>query len=278
MNRAPIGIFDSGVGGMSVWKEIDMRLPHESLIYYADSANCPYGEKSREEVIALSLQSAAFLADKGSKLIVIACNTATSTAIDCLRDRFNLPFVGIVPAVKPAAINSRTGVIGILATRGTLQSVKFDKARKEYARYAEIIAVEAGDLVEIVERGRRGTREAEDALRRHIEPMLKRNIDRLVLGCTHFPFLIDDIKKIVGNSVILDNPAPAIAQRTDSVLREKKLAAPSDNRKYTEFHSSGDINALKSFVRTVLPEMDTASRDNSTAQKYSDTEYSPDER
>jgi glutamate racemase len=238
---------------MSVWKEIDMRLPHESLIYYADSANCPYGEKSREEVIELSLQAAAFLVGKGSKMIVIACNTATSTAIDCLRDRFDIPFVGIVPAVKPAAINSKTGAIGILATRGTLQSVKFDKARREYAGYVEIIAVEAGDLVEIVERGRRGTREAEEALRRHIEPMLKRNIDRLVLGCTHFPFLIDDIKKIVGSSVILDNPAPAIARRAAYVLRDLELAAPPDNRKHTEFHSSGDINALKSFIRTVLP-------------------------
>lgn len=256
MNRSPIGIFDSGVGGMSVWKEIDMRLPHESLIYYADSANCPYGEKSREAVIGLSLQAAAFLADKSCKLVVIACNTATSMAIDSLRDKFDIPFVGIVPAVKPAAINSKTGVIAILATRGTLQSVKFDKARKEYSRYAEIISVEAGDLVEIVERGRRGTREAEEALRRHIEPLLERNIDRLVLGCTHFPFLIDDIRKIVGDTVILDNPAPAIARRTAYVLRERELVAPPDNRKYTEFHSSGDIDALKSFIRTVLPEAD----------------------
>jgi glutamate racemase len=248
MINNPIGIFDSGVGGLSIWKEIDSLLPDESVVYYADSANCPYGEKTQDEVIRLSERVTRFLIDKGCKIIVIACNTVTSMAIDSLRKKFDIPFVGIIPAVKPASINSKTGVIAILATTGTLNSKKFNEARKEFSENTEIISVEGGDLVDIVENGLQGTKQAEEALRKHIDPLMERHIDHLVLGCTHFPFLIDDIKKITGNSVILDNPAPAVAKQTKSILEREKITASPDNEKQTEFFSSGNINVLKKML------------------------------
>jgi glutamate racemase len=254
----PIGIFDSGVGGLSVWLEIDRLLPNESIVYYADSANCPYGEKTQDEVILHSERVAKFLIDKGCKIIVVACNTATSMAIDHLRKTFDIPFVGIIPAVKPASINSKTGVIAILATAGTLKSKKFNDSRQEFSEKTEIIPVEGGDLVDIVENGLQGTKQAEKALLKHILPLMERHIDHLVLGCTHFPFLIDDIKKITGNSVVLDNPAPAIANRTKFLLERDGISASSGNKKQIDFFSSGDIGTLKNMLKNfaaIRPDM-----------------------
>jgi glutamate racemase len=252
MTDRPIGIFDSGVGGLSVWQEIDRLLPDESIVYYADNANCPYGEKTREEVIRHSARVTQFLVDKGCKIIIVACNTATSQAIDYLRETFEIPFVGIVPAVKPASINSKTGVIAILATAGTLKSGKFDETRQEFSGNTEIILVEGGELVDIVENGLQGTKLSEEILRKHIDPLMERHIDHLVLGCTHFPFLIEDIKKITGNRVILDNPAPAIAKRTKFILESEGLRASPANKKQVEFFSSGDIGMLKNMLENVI--------------------------
>ncbi|MDR1169913.1 MAG: glutamate racemase [Prevotellaceae bacterium] len=251
MTNSPIGIFDSGVGGVSVWQEIDRLLPDESIVYYADNANCPYGEKTRIEVTGYSVKATQMLIAKGCKIIVVACNTATSQAIDCLRKTFDIPFVGIVPAVKPAAINSKSGVIAILATAGTLKSKKFNDARKEFSGNTEVIPVEGGELVDIVEKGLQGTKQSEEILRRHINPLIEKHIDHLVLGCTHFPFLIEDIKRITGDSVILDNPAPAIAQRTKYILENEKLTAYPGNKKQIEFFSSGNIEALKNLVENI---------------------------
>lgn len=248
-DRLPIGIFDSGVGGLSVWQEIDRLLPDESIVYYADNANCPYGEKTCSEVTEYSEKATQFLIDKGCKIIVVACNTATSQAIDHLRHTFDIPFVGIVPAVKPAAINSKTGVIAILATAGTLKSRKFNDTKREFSGNTEVILVESGELVDIVENGLQGTRQSEDVLRKHIMPLMEKHIDHLVLGCTHFPFLIDDIRKITGNSVILDDPAPAIAKRTKYILEQEKLTAPHGNKKHIVFFSSGNIEPLKNMIQ-----------------------------
>ncbi|MDR1339924.1 MAG: glutamate racemase [Prevotellaceae bacterium] len=252
MTDRPIGIFDSGVGGLSVWQEIERLLPNESIVYYADNANCPYGEKTREEVIRHSAKVAQFLVDKGCKIIVVACNTATSQAIDCLRETFEIPFVGIIPAVKPASINSKTGVIAILATAGTLKSGKFNEARQEFSGNTEIIPVEGGELVDIVEKGLQGTKLSEKILHKHIDPLMERHIDHLVLGCTHFPFLIDDIKKITGNRLVLDNPAPAIAKRTEFILENEGLMASPLNEKQVVFFSSGDIGMLKNMVENII--------------------------
>jgi glutamate racemase len=249
MNNNPIGIFDSGVGGLSVWLEIDSLLPNESIVYYADNANCPYGEKTQDEIIEYSAKATQFLIDKGCKIVVVACNTATSQAIDYLRERFDIPFVGIVPAVKPAAINSKTGVIAILATAGTLKSQKFNKTKREFSGKTEVILVEGGELVDIVENGLQGTKQSEEVLHKYINPLIEGHIDHLVLGCTHFPFLIEDIRKITGDSVILDDPAPAIAQRTKYILEKEKMITSPDNQKQIEFFSSGNIEMLTNLVR-----------------------------
>jgi glutamate racemase len=255
----PIGIFDSGVGGLSVWQEIDSLLPNESVVYYADNANCPYGEKTPDEVILYSEKVTQFLIAKGCKIIVIACNTATSQAIDYLRETFDIPFVGIVPAVKPASINSKTGIIAILATAGTLKSRKFNETKQEFSVNTEIILVEGGELVDLVENGLQGTKQSEEILHKYIDPLIERHIDHLVLGCTHFPFLIEDIKKITGDRVILDNPASAIARRTKCILENEGLTASSENKKQVDFFSSGDIGTLKNMVdryyrsATVIP-------------------------
>jgi glutamate racemase len=251
MDSKPIGIFDSGVGGLSVWQEIDSLLPNESIVYYADNANCPYGEKTQDEIIKYSGKATQFLISKGCKIIIVACNTATSQAIDYLRKTFDIPFVGIVPAVKPAAINSKTGVIAILATAGTLKSKKFNDTRKEFSGNTEIILVEGGELVDIVEHSLQGTKQSEEILCRHLNPLMEKHIDHLVLGCTHFPFLIEDIQKITGDSVILDNPAPAIAQRTKYILETENLMALSGDKKQIEFFSSGNIETLLNLVENV---------------------------
>jgi glutamate racemase len=252
MDNRPIGIFDSGVGGLSVWQEIDRLLPDESIVYYADNANCPYGEKTRNEVIGYSTKATQFLVDKECKIIVVACNTATSQAIDYLRKTFAIPFIGIVPAVKPAAINSKTGVIAILATAGTLKSKKFNDTRQEFSGNTEVIPVEGGELVAIVENGLQGTKQSEEILRRHIKPLMEKHIDHLVLGCTHFPFLIEDIRKITGDSVTLDNPAPAIAKRTKYILEKEKLTASPENKKQIEFFASGNIETLKNIIQNAV--------------------------
>lgn len=252
MNNNPIGIFDSGLGGLSVWQEIDKLLPNESVIYYADSANCPYGLKSKERVIELSKKVVDFFLEKKCKIVVVACNTATSMAIDYLREHYSIPFVGIEPAVKPAALNSKTGVIGILATTGTLNSKMFNQTKERFADNTEIITVQADDLVEIVEKQLQGTQKSHDALVKHINPLIQKNIDHLVLGCTHFPLLINDIKEITGNSIVLDNPAPAVARRTKELLQENDLCAQSDHKREIHFYSSGDINILERMVQTIF--------------------------
>jgi glutamate racemase len=252
MTNNPIGIFDSGVGGLSVWLEINNLLPDESIVYYADNANCPYGDKTQDEVIGYSEKVTQFLIDKGCKIVVIACNTATSQAIEYLRKTFAIPFVGIVPAVKPAAINSKTGIIAILATAGTLKSQKFNDTKKEFSGNTKVILVEGGELVDIVEKGLQGTNQSEEILRKHIQPLMEQHIDHLVLGCTHFPFLIDDIKKITGDAVILDNPAPAIAQRTKFILDKEKLTSCPENKKQIEFFASGSIETLKNMVKNTV--------------------------
>jgi glutamate racemase len=251
MNNKPVGIFDSGVGGLSVWQEIDCLLPNESIVYYADNANCPYGEKTQDEVIEYSKEATQFLMNKGCKIIVVACNTATAQAIDYLRKTFDIPFVGIVPAVKPAAIHSKTGVIAILATAGTLKSKKFNDTMKEFSGNTEVILVEGGELVALVENGLQGTEQSLNVLNRHINRLMEKHIDHLVLGCTHFPFLIEDIKTITGESVILDNPAPAIAKRTKYILEKAQLTVSDINEKQVEFFSSGNIETLKNLMKNI---------------------------
>ncbi|MDX2245413.1 MAG: glutamate racemase [Bacteroidia bacterium] len=248
MNPSPIGIFDSGLGGLSVWKEVKKICPSESLIYYADSGNCPYGNRPAEEIIRLSAAITEFLLDKGCKLIVVACNTATSAAIQYLRAHFEVPFVGIEPALKPAATLTRTGHIGVLATRGTFAGEHYRRTREKFASDIAVHIQVGEGLVELVENHQTDTPEAEKLVRQYLEPMLEAKVDQIVLGCTHYPFLLPVMQKIAGERANILNPAPAVAQQVKRLLEKHKIAAPENSEAVYTFFSSGERAQLMEMV------------------------------
>ena len=240
MNNKPIGIFDSGMGGLTVWKEVVKALPEESVIYYGDGANCPYGGKSQEELINLSEEIVKFFVEKGVKLIVVACNTATAGAIAYLREHYDIPFVGMEPAVKPAAQHSKSGIIAILATASTLKGRLFQETSERFAGDVTILSSIGEGFVELIESGREDSPEAEEAVRRTVEPLLEQGADHLVLGCTHYPFLEGALRKTIGKrNVLLVNPAPAIAGRVKEVLQDINAGAEKGSIPSYEYHSSG---------------------------------------
>lgn len=217
------GIFDSGFGGLSVLREIVKVLPDESYIYYADSAHCPYGEKSREYVIDRAISITEILLGKGADIIVVACNTATAAAISALREKWpEVPFVGMEPAVKPAALNTRSGVIGVLATAGTLKGSKYLDLREKYSGKVKVVEHVGQGFVELVEKGILDGPEAENTVRASVQPLLYAGADTIVLGCTHYPFLEKIIRKAAGPDVEIIDPAPAVAAQ---VLRLHKKAS-----------------------------------------------------
>lgn len=207
-----IGIFDSGFGGLSVLREILKVLPDESYAYYADTAHCPYGEKSREYVVGRAEEITRILLGKGADIIVVACNTATAAAISELRKMWpEVPFVGMEPAVKPAALNTRSGVIGILATAGTLKGSKYLDLREKYSDKVKVVEHVGQGFVELVEKGILDGQAAEEKVKASVQPLLDEGADTIVLGCTHYPFLEEVIRKIAGPAVKIIDPAPAVA-------------------------------------------------------------------
>lgn len=216
-NNNPIGLFDSGIGGTSIWREINNLVPNESCIYLADSKNAPYGQKSKDEIIDLCFKNTDLLLNQKCKLIVVACNTATTNAIDELRAKFDVPFIGIEPAIKPAAINTQTQIIGILATQGTLNSALFHENVAKYNRVKIIEQVGHG-LVQLIEGGKLGSDEIDILLKQYLQPMIDANIDYLVLGCSHYPYLIPQIKKIVPSTVQIIDSGEAVARQTKNLL------------------------------------------------------------
>lgn len=228
-NNKPIGVFDSGIGGTSIWKEIHNLLPNEKTIYLADSKNAPYGEKSREEIIRLSMKNTDFLLKMNCKLIVVACNTATTNAIRELRAHYNIPFIGIEPAIKPAAINSRTQIIGILATKGTLNSELFHKTTEMF-QHIKIIEQIGYGLVELIENGQIESPEMNQLLHSYLQPMIEANIDFLVLGCSHYPYLIPQIRKIIPNHIHIIDSGLAVARQTQNVLNEIGFNTDTNNK------------------------------------------------
>ncbi|MDR0418823.1 MAG: glutamate racemase [Prevotellaceae bacterium] len=243
---APIGIFDSGVGGLSVLKEIVKLLPLEDVVYVADAKNCPYGEKPKEEVLRLSINIVDFLLKKGSKLIAVACNTATAAAIDELRRLYpDIPFVGMEPAVKPAARQSKTGNVGILATAGTFKGRLFNETSQRYASNVKLHEAVGSGLVDLVEQGKEDSDEAVKLLQKYLQPMLDNNIDELVLGCTHYPFLQNSIEKITKGRVELVNPAPAVAVQVKHILERHDLLNSGEESRKIEFYSTRDADLLR---------------------------------
>jgi glutamate racemase len=219
-NNQPIGVFDSGVGGTSIWSAIHELLPNEQTIYLADSKNAPYGQKSKEEIIALSKKNTDYLLDLNCKLIVVACNTATTNAIVELRQKYDVPFIGIEPAIKPAVTHSKTQVIGILATQGTLNSELFHSTVAKYQN-TKIIEQVGHGLVPLIENGEINSPEMNALLHSYLTPMIAANIDYLVLGCSHYPYLIPQIKAILPPHIQIIDSGQAVARQTQFVLQEK---------------------------------------------------------
>ena len=255
MNKQqPIGLFDSGIGGTSIWKEVVKLLPNENTIYLADSKNAPYGEKSSEEILELSLKNTEFLISKGCKLIIVACNTATTNAIDFLRKNYTIPFIGIEPAIKPAALLSKTGAIGILATKGTLSSKLFEKTTKEYTKNITTIEQDGEGLVPLIEEGKLNSSEISTLLSTYLKPMLKFNIDHLVLGCTHYPYLIPQIKEIIGDDIKIIDSGEAVAKQTKAILEKHNLLSTSTTKIHHQFYTNAEIKVLKEILSDVSAE------------------------
>lgn len=254
MSNEPIGIFDSGIGGTSIWKEVVKLLPNEKTIYLADSKNAPYGEKSSEEIIALSVKNTELLISKGCKLIIVACNTATTNAIDYLRGNYSVPFIGIEPAIKPAALLSKTGAIGILATKGTLSSKLFEKTTREYTKNITKIEQDGEGLVPLIEEGKLNSPEINELLSTYLKPMLHFNIDHLVLGCTHYPYLIPQIKKIVGEKVTIIDSGEAVAKQTKAILEKHNLLSTSATKSQHQFYTNAKTKVLNEILSDVSVE------------------------
>ena len=226
-NARPIAVFDSGVGGISVLKHIHHLLPNEHLLYVADSFHAPYGNKSAAEIQARCFAIAEFLIAKDAKALVVACNTATAAAIDQMRAKYRLPIIGMEPAVKPAAAASRSGIIGVLATTGTLQSAQFAALLESYGRNVEVVTQACVGLVECVERGELSHDSTRAMVKQYCQPLLDEGADSIVLGCTHYPFLKPLIQEVVGEDVVLIDTGAAVANQLNFRLLEQGLLATS---------------------------------------------------
>lgn len=225
MNRA-IGIFDSGLGGVSVWQALHDALPYESLVYLGDGARCPYGSRSREDVLQFTEEAVERLLSEGCKMIVVACNTATAVAIKTLREEYpTIPFVGLEPAVKPAALSTKTGVIGVLATERSLQGDHFRQAEAKYGADVTILKAVGEGFVEAVERNEENTAETEALVRKAVLPLVEGGADKIVLGCTHYPFLREVIERVAGDGVEVIDSSEAVARRVIALLDENGLRA-----------------------------------------------------
>ena len=220
MNRA-IGIFDSGLGGVSVWQALHDALPYESLVYLGDGARCPYGSRSREDVLQFTEEAVERLLSEGCKMIVVACNTATAVAIKTLREKYpTIPFVGLEPAVKPAALSTKTGVIGVLATERSLQGDHFRQAEAKYGADVTILKAVGEGFVEAVEHNEENTAETEALVRKAVLPLVEGGADKIVLGCTHYPFLREVIERVAGDGVEVIDSSEAVARRVIALLDE----------------------------------------------------------
>jgi len=242
-----IGIFDSGIGGVSIWEEIHQLLPNESTIYLADSKNAPYGNKSQDEIISLSIKNIEKLIELGAKIIVVACNTATTNAIETLRSKFSLPIIGVEPAIKPAILQTKTNNIGVLATRGTLSSTLFSETTSQFSNEVEITEVIGEGLVTLIEEGSLNSLKLKTLLKKYLEPMLSKNIDYLVLGCSHYPYLIPLLKELLPQNIKIIHSGEAVAKQTKYVLEKNHLLSEKKENTFL-FYSNFQIETLKNIL------------------------------
>ncbi|MCT8340452.1 glutamate racemase [Flavobacteriaceae bacterium TK19130] len=244
----PIGLFDSGVGGTSIWKEIHALLPNENTLYLADSKNAPYGSKSAEEIIELSHKNTEKLLEENCKIIVVACNTATTNAIEILRQQYSVPFIGIEPAIKPAALLTETKSIGILATKGTLSSALFHKTAETFTKDISIVEIVGEGLVPLIEKGKWESPETKELLQQYLTPMLDANIDHLVLGCSHYPYLIPTLKKLLPSHIKIIDSGEAVARQTKTVLKAHWLLNDTTQNPRLQFFTNGNMAVLEKLL------------------------------
>ena len=237
--KGSIGIFDSGVGGLSVMAELAREVPQEDLLYFADSAHCPYGRRPHGEIQCLARGIVTFLLSQGAKIIVVACNTASAAALRHLRETFEVPIVGMEPAVKPAAEGTDSRVVGVMATEATFQGALFTSLVERFAAEVEVLTQTCPGLVEQVEAGLVMEPSTRQMLETYLRPMLDAGVDSLVLGCTHYPFLRPLIAEIAGDRVEIIDPGPAVARQTTRILRREGLVRDGGRARHT-FYTSGD--------------------------------------
>ena len=254
-SQQPIGIFDSGVGGLSVLRAIRRELPAETLLYLGDQAHVPYGSRPREQVRDFAFAITRFLLAQGAKLIVVACNTASAVALHDLRQAFpEVPFVGMEPAVKPAAETTHTGKVGVLATPTTFAGELYASVVERFAKDVQIFQSTCPGLVEQIEAGDLTGPQTRQILEEALQPMLDEGIDTVVMGCTHYPFVIPLIETITGPEVRTIDPAPAIARQTRRLLEERALLHPEGESGKVRFFTSGNLMAFQRLLPALLDE------------------------
>lgn len=247
----PIGIFDSGVGGLSVLREIRSLMPNENTIYIGDQGHVPYGPRPMEQIQDFSEGITRYLLSQNAKIIVVACNTASAAALAYLRQTFpDVQFVGMEPAVKPAAEKTKTGKVGVLATPATFQGALYASVVERFANGVELFQDTCSGLVQQIEMGNLDGGETRSILENALHPMLEKNIDTVVLGCTHYPFVIPLIEKIVGEKVRVIDPAPAVARQVKRLLETGGMASQNGGR--IRFITSGEAGSVQKVISTLL--------------------------
>lgn len=256
--NSSIGIFDSGVGGISVLRAIREQMPNESVIYLGDQGHIPYGPRPMEQIRSFSEAITNFLLEQNVKIIVVACNTASAAALKYLRKKFpDVQFVGMEPAVKPAAEHTQTGKVGVLATPTTFQGALYASVVERFANGVELFQNTCNGLVQQIEQGNLNGEETQRILEDAILPMLEKNIDTVVLGCTHYPFVIPLIRQIVGDKVRVIDPAPAVARQVKRLLEAGGMRSESKSTADVKLYTSGDPDILKSKLPILLGESGT---------------------
>ena len=250
MSDRPIGVFDSGVGGLSLLHELRYLLPNENFIYISDNAFAPYGALSPEDIRERSRVLTHWLCEQSSKLIVVACNTATTNAIEKLRKTYQIPFVGIEPAIKPAALHTKTGVVGVLATKGTLSSGLFHETATAYGQGVRILEKEGKHLVEMIESGMLQSEEMEQLLQSYTQPMIDQGADHLVLGCTHYPFLTPILTRTLPKHIKIVDCNGAVAKQVERILNKTELACESQHLGNSTYYCTGNSKTMRQFVST----------------------------
>jgi len=249
----PIGIFDSGVGGLSVLREIRHQYPSEDCVYVADQVHVPYGTRTRKQVLEYSEGIVRYLLGRGSKIIVVACNTASAVALEELRKNFpDIPFVGMEPAVKPAAEGTSSGVVGVLATPATFQGDLYATTVERFARGVKILQDTCPGLVNQIENGKINHPDTRKILEEALVPMLEEGVDEVVMGCTHYPFIIPIIREIVGEEVRVIDPAPAVARQAGRLLKKFNLKAERERFGEHQFLTTGDQDKMKTLIQDLI--------------------------